>query len=482
MSALPTASGGTLSVSEGGEPARGGRTPLTRVVSMAMRWAFLPAALALVIAQFVLSAPRASADTVTVDAKVKQSLVEVWATWTGWVQIPAYYERDGQSEWVKAVVQSSCTGFVVDSSGFIATAGHCVDNSSEDIKAMLRKQMVDDGVRNGNLDASAADGFLRKANDQQWLVEGHDRGTPVERQIEVLQPDGVNRVIDHWTTVQVVQFQGMDQGDNALLQVVESKPLVPLVVADNVPTSGEPLTVVGFPADVGGVTDKSRLQQPSFIAGTVSGQQVLTNGVPVTEVNANFIPGMSGGPAVNSDGEVVGVISQGFLTKGNNFITNAPALRRFLLQNGVHLAQPPAPAKPFPWIWVTKPPWIWVIISATVLALLVPTVLVSLVLRRRKKRRSTGHLPPSGNGQPYPPYGGYGSTQQPFGYPAPPAPGYAQSPWYPAPAWASQQSPTGTPQPPRDLQSDVAAAKPEELVSVAPELVTSPPNGEVKTK
>lgn len=66
-------------------------------------------------------------------------------------------------------------------------------------------------------------------------------------------------------------------------------------------------------------------------AGTVSGQQVLQNGVPVTEVNANFIPGMSGAPTVNSDGEVVGIVSQGFGTRGNN-LPMRPRCEGFLLR------------------------------------------------------------------------------------------------------------------------------------------------------
>jgi S1-C subfamily serine protease len=345
----------------------------------------------LAAAGFMFSAPHANAEnTVAIDGKVKHSVVQVWVTWTGWVQIPGQYTGNGQPQWVKTVAETSCTGFVVDPSGFIATAGHCVDSTAEDTKAILRQQMVADAVEQGTIDASEADGILQSANEEQWLVEGQDRGSPIDRKVEVLQPDVADRVIDRWTTAQVVNYQSANQGDNALLKVTVAKPLTPMTVADEVPASGEALTVVGFPGNVGEVVDKGRLPQPSFTSGTVSGQQVFDNGVPLTEVNVNFMPGMSGGPAVASNGEVVGVVSQGFGTQGNNFITNAPALRTLLQQNGVHLAEPPAPAKSFPWIWV--------VVAVAAVVLLLPVLV--LVLRHPTTGRSVQALQGDGSQQP----------------------------------------------------------------------------------
>jgi serine protease Do len=419
------------------EPRSRWRTNALRAATTAARAVFVTVALAVTMMGLVLGAPRAGADnTVAINNKVKHSVVQVWVTWTAYVEIPGQYVNNRQPKWVKTVAESSCTGFVVDSSGFIATAGHCVDNTSEDTKAMIRDQMISDEVKRGNLDAADKDSFLQLANNQEWLVEGYDRGSPIERKVEVMQPDDADRVIDRWTTVQVVQYQAAKQGDNALLQVMESKPLPPLVVADKVPASGEPLTVVGFPGNIGNIVDKSRLQQPSFTSGTVSGQQVLDNGVPLTEVNANFMPGMSGGAAINADGEVVGVVSQGFGTRGNNFITNAAALRTFLQQNGVHLAVRPAPAKSFPWMWV--------IIGAV--ATLLPALAAPIALWLRAKRRRT-------------------SVQ-------------AQDA---APQLASAQSPTGTAEPPREERSKVPATTPAETPSPATTEITPSGNGVVPT-
>ena len=98
--------------------------------------------------------------------------------------------------------------------------------------------------------------------------------------------------------------------------------------------------------------DKDRMPQPSFKTGRASSQQVRANGTPVTEVSADIARGMSGGPTIDSNGEVLGVNSMGFDGEVTNFITDAPTLRAFLEQNGVDLAEAPAPEKSFPWMWI----------------------------------------------------------------------------------------------------------------------------------
>jgi len=111
-------------------------------------------------------------------------------------------------------------------------------------------------------------------------------------------------------------------------------------VADNSPPAGAAITSVGYPGSVIALTDNP---QVSFLSGTVSGQQNF-QGSSFTEVNTNLSPGLSGGPAINGDGEVVGTNSF-TITNGNqnNFITNGQALWRFLKDNNVSLVRAPAP-------------------------------------------------------------------------------------------------------------------------------------------
>jgi serine protease Do len=173
--------------------------------------------------------------------------------------------------------------------------------------------------------------------------------------------------------------------------------------------------------------DPNRVAQPSFKSGRASSEQVLPNGVPITEISADLSGGMSGGPTVDSNGEVVGINSSSdTLGEATSFITNAPALRAFLKQNGVNLAEPPAPEKSFPWIWIGT-----AVGFVVVAGIILPVVLfVSLA----QKRRGT----PQSQHWSLPPQSAQHVTLQPAGYQTVPV-GY-------------QQGPAGDPQPPRHQQ------------------------------
>lgn len=370
---------------------------------MVKNFVALSAAIAIASLPFTPAVARAD-DQTAIYEKVRDALVYLDIEYTGYVRVPAEKMESGVAKWSDAAkVGYTCSGFVVDPSGFIATAGHCVQIDAN-VKAAIRKTFVNNAVNAGDLDASAAESFLATANDEEWPVEGKEPESPVDRVVSVIQPAGPHRVIADFTTVQVVGTQDFAEGDNALLKVSGQQPLTPLVVARAAPKPGQALTAVGFPGSVSDVVDSSRLQQPSFKSGTASSQQVKPSGASTTEMNADVSGGMSGGPTIdNETGEVLGINSYGIVgeTEAFNFITDAPTLRTFLQQNGVQLAQP-APEKSFPWMWIA---------IAAAAAVLVVLLFLVLILAGRRKRPGPPpqswappprYPPPGGSGRPYP--------------------------------------------------------------------------------
>lgn len=433
----------------GAEPVARRRSHGTRLVAMAMRPIFVVVGLALTMLGFALGTPNAHADQTNIDAKIGPSLVYINTVYSAWVLFPAGV-LDDDSHWVGPVtIGGTCSGVVVDPSGYIATDGHCVDNTSLEIKAMAVTAAIrGDGQNFKGLapHMSAADlrRFVNMALQQEWPIEGSDPGSPPDRQVSVIQPYGPGRVITDWTTVQVIDFQKPDNEDHALLKVSNVPTLTALPVADQVPPPGTAITSAGFPGDVGTSMDQSRRQPPSFKEGSVSSKQVQPNGAARTEVSSAQTNGMSGGPVINNaTGEVIGLCDYGVVNNetgdregGINFITDATALHSFLLKNGVHLVAPAAPAKPFPWVWIAVGG------AAVVVLLALPGGL--LVVRHRAKRRSA------------PPIDGSQLLQQAqSGQPAP-----QQSVGSPQPLPAYQQSSTGTSEPPRHERSDVPATTP----------------------
>jgi hypothetical protein len=272
-----------------------------------------------------------------VDAQVRPSILLVGIEWQGTVTYPDTNGNLLQSATITA--DGVCTGWFASRQGDIVTAGHCVDPAEG--KKDIIQQFLNDQVQQGNLTSAQADTLLPQA-EQNWPVNGSTQGSPPDRLVQVVQTTDIrDRVVTTPTPVQVTDFKPAGDGDFALLQLPNpSGPTPALAVADSSPPAGAAITSAGYPGSVIALTDNP---QVSFLSGTVSGEQNF-QGSSFTQVNTNLSPGLSGGPTINGDGQVVGTNSF-TITNGNqnNFITNGQALWRFLKNNNVSLVSAPAP-------------------------------------------------------------------------------------------------------------------------------------------
>jgi hypothetical protein len=287
------------------------------------------AGLALLVAS--PTAASAAPSTPSADAggpgDAEKSIVFVRTEWTGYVEYPT---TDGGWAWSEPVeVQGSCTGWFASDEGHIVTAGHCLD--PEVVKGAVLRQFL---ARNDASDLADS--------AQNWRVEGTEEGSPPDRNdVWVVQPSAVDgAVIEDPLTVQVLDYLPLQDGDLALLKANGlQEPTPALAIAADAPAIGDPVTAIGYPGSVVSVTDVSRLRA-SFKSGTVSSSQVTDSGVAGTEINAQVSAGMSGGPTIDADGQVLGVNSFGIEGEEQsfNFITDGAALRDYLERQGVDLA------------------------------------------------------------------------------------------------------------------------------------------------
>nr|WP_245548352.1 serine protease [Gordonia araii] len=405
-----------------------------------MRTTVKLAAIAVAAAMGLLSGSGpAVADPVSVNEKVSKALVFLQMTVTGQVQIPF----ESGPKWSQDVEFSGvCSGYVVDPTGFIATAGHCVYTGDDQTKNMLRQKAVVALASAQRRDSAWATTIYRRALNEGWPVRaaGGDGEKP-SVSVKVKQPGGPNQVIRDWTTVQVVSSQSFKDGDNAILKL-NSPPgeLTALPISTEIPKAGEAVTSVGFPGQVRRVSDDITLPQPSFKTGTVSSRQQNSAGAAQTEVSATIGKGMSGGPTVNADGLVIGTNSMKTVSQEESsefgFVTDNIALRNYLQSNGaVLVSAEPAGSKLSMWVWLG--PLIGVILLLAI---------VGLLLGFRRKPAPVAAYPVQGTG-PLP-----GAPQAPFTgqvpgpIPAPPPPpGPAQ---HPGQGPNPYQPPTAPPPPP----------------------------------
>jgi hypothetical protein len=244
-------------------------------------------------------------------------------------------------------VMTICTGWF-DSPTTIVTAGHCVDPKEGRLALDSRSGPAIDpttGAPSPNQPARP------EPNRTVWAFQ------PREMQ---------GAVITAPVIVRVDSFRPADEGDTAKLEMYGMPPAKPLPIAPDAPQLGETVTSIGFPGlnidetdgvDVeglvsGGKTPAEVLQdsrlQPVNTSGTITARQ-FRQGVAVYQINADLAEGISGGPTINSRGEVLGINSQmtvPFIGQNFNVITDTGMLRDFLGHGAAQPGSSPAGEQP----------------------------------------------------------------------------------------------------------------------------------------
>ena len=251
------------------------------------------------------SAPETGTALEKISAYVQPSVVYLHMHWKGYVWDKA--RKEYVNSGLPFEVDTQCTGYVVNPDGYIATAGHCVDPKG-DIYRTIAQQAAQFQIDNGMYDASITVEDLvpvLRVEGYETTNRGPDR---VVKAAWGVSAGGLQTGRSY--TARVVKYQPFDRGDAAVLKV-EASDLQAIAVADDSPLDiGTEIVSIGYPASVDLVTDQSF--SPSFKDGTVSSSKTIQDGLlTVYEISAAVSGGMSGGPTVDLDGNVVGFNSFG---------------------------------------------------------------------------------------------------------------------------------------------------------------------------
>jgi serine protease Do len=275
--------------------------------------------------------PEEAGPTERAAALVRPALVHVTGEFVGWVQD----ERGAFFNAGQPFQQTAtCTGFGVHPDGYVATAGHCVDTRSEgaigEMFIQLAAQEVVARTPGLAIEDAVAYGLAN------WTVEGRAANSPIEAQLQVNgAPGGAG------LPARVVDARPFPDGDVALLKVEATNlPVLELATGSEIPV-GTPLLSAGYPGNVGALLGPGA--EPSIKEGSVSGRQTVGSS-EVYEISAPVAQGMSGGPAVDLGGRVLGINSFGPAADsgGFTFIASATGLAELLSRNGVRNELGPA--------------------------------------------------------------------------------------------------------------------------------------------
>lgn len=280
--------------------------------------------------------PESATPLERVRAYTQPSIVYIETTWTGYVYdtYNKLYLNDGNP----ITTGGGCTGFVLTEDGYIGTAGHCV-NTPETGEPAIYEQAARWALETGyytstDLDIDTVLGF----NDYVIQDQSGRRAKP-QMKVTVAWAESAGGVeTSKGLPARVVKWQKFAQGDGAVLKVEESG-LSSLPLSDSDIEVGTDVISVGYPGSVDTVADPDF--SPSFKEGSVSSQKTMSGGLTtVYEVSAAMSGGMSGGPTVNLEGEVVGINSFGPAaeTQQFNFIQPVSVMRELLGDAGTENA------------------------------------------------------------------------------------------------------------------------------------------------
>ncbi|MGY1763569.1 trypsin-like peptidase domain-containing protein [Geodermatophilus sp. SYSU D00779] len=243
---------------------------------------------------------------------------------TAFVQVnwSAYVSIDGET-WLPEPVTWTigCTAVVVDSDGLLVTAGHCLDDgwdmggAKRTAVELLIQQAVDAQEITQAEGAQIQEQVLNGGST--WRVEGSSNESAPDRRVYVTLGggrapwSGDPATAPSGLEANVLDVKPWSQGDVGLLKVQATNLPVAVLAEESNVQIGQDLLAVGYPLELA-TPDQSgaiALTNRQGSIGAVDTQGQHGPGNRFYSTNIDSAQGMSGGPAVNFQGQVVGLTS-----------------------------------------------------------------------------------------------------------------------------------------------------------------------------
>ncbi|WP_433259824.1 trypsin-like peptidase domain-containing protein [Actinosynnema sp. CS-041913] len=262
-------------------------------------------------------------------AMARPGIVYISVTWHGWVRDKRTGEVFGGTAGYE--VKTSCSGAVISPDGHVATASHCVHTGPLGGGGALFEAAIADLGRTGRVRDPAK---ARTEFAEHGLAEGANPDSPVDRliQVERMEARDGEQVRDI-APATVVDLVAPADGDVAVLKVPRDHLPSMEIRQDQTPV-GTPILAIGYPGSTNATVDPSL--EPSNKNGQISARRTQS-GRPFYEFSAAATHGMSGGPVVDMQGGIVGLVSQGSPgeTQSFNFAASSQTLVDILKGKGI---------------------------------------------------------------------------------------------------------------------------------------------------
>ncbi len=228
----------------------------------------------------------------------------------------------------------SGSGSFIDPSGYIATNAH-VTSVTKDGEDKAREKLFVQFIQ-----------LLQQALQKQGRSLSRDDVSTIANEVRVQVTNHIHNVIlpDGSSFPFEIKSFGAPVGEGKDISIikieVKNAPVLKIGDSDKVQLQDH-ITVLGYPgaADTDLLAAKSALEA-SITDGKVSAKKNAQDGSPILQVSAPSTHGNSGGPVLNDNGEIVGLLTfrgdtvNGQEVQGFNFVVASSTLKEFVKQAG----------------------------------------------------------------------------------------------------------------------------------------------------
>ena len=231
------------------------------------------------------------------------------------------------------------SGVIVSKNGYIITAFHVIGDPESNTINVL-KTMNDNDIKL-YVEQAAVSTYLSNYNPQLGaelsnndMVSQSNLSTNTRTTTDLLIQNNLISAKSYRQVIRVkfpastgskpLNAQLVDVGnsgsdnDVALLKVdpTEGRNLPALKISSQDPKNGENIRIYGYPAD-SNITQSQLSVAPSTTTGNLISEVRNSHDIIYYKTNASTFPGYSGGPVLNSENEVIGILIYGIQSKGS---------------------------------------------------------------------------------------------------------------------------------------------------------------------
>ncbi len=227
----------------------------------------------------------------------------------------------------KEYVGGMGSGFFITADGFVVTNAHVVEDikNGEDkakekaFAALLRQLDRQFGAEIRRMDRAQIDELLLTLKQNVKVVQNND----------IVMSDGTK------LKYEVKAYGKPGEGSDVAVIKVDIKDAPNLTIADSDSVQiQDKVLAIGYPgaADMQGLLDDKSQLEATINDGAVSAIKRTPNGESIIQTSVSITHGNSGGPAINDQGEVIGLATFGSRgeVQGFNFLVASSTVKKFV--------------------------------------------------------------------------------------------------------------------------------------------------------